>query len=366
MIDRDAIGAFVRSARSSTSLRREPGPSPDAVRVVMAQVFAYRAQVQYLARRLAYGGHAEAAGGGLQDSAPRAALYGLHARMEGVGPDDWEHPSLVQIWFRHGADYVIPREALDTFTIGTMPDDPAQQRALNDLGDMTREVVANGPMRVRDVAAALGPRLPDVHAIKLSTISGKVVIRWDASKIELIASDDPTTGVAAARVDLARRFVHHYGPVAPAHLAKWAALPRAAAAAAFDELELVPVDVGGRGRSILRDDVDALTAATPADGVRLLPSGGDPYLSFDHAAAPTTPAVGPNVSQRLVNSMVCRILLDGELVGAWGRVQHNVTLFAWRRLSKRDVQRVEDEAASFSGPLGGKPVRIRWLDEAAR
>src|SRR5262245_53987414 len=103
----DAIGAYLRSARASNSLGAEPKPAADAVRVDMRHVMAHRAAVQHLGERLAYGAHADAADAGLQDSAPRAALYGLHARMRDVGPDDWEHPSLVQIWFRLGADYVI-------------------------------------------------------------------------------------------------------------------------------------------------------------------------------------------------------------------------------------------------------------------
>ena len=41
--------------------------------------------------------------------------------VSGVEPASWEDPSLAQIWFRLGADYVVPREDLGVFTIGTMP-----------------------------------------------------------------------------------------------------------------------------------------------------------------------------------------------------------------------------------------------------
>ena len=360
-MNREAINAFLRSARASSGLGAEPEPDAGAMRVDMTQVMAYRTNVQRLGQRLAHGEHVAAAYGGLQDSAPRAALYGLHARMHDVGPDDWEHASLVQIWFRLGADYVIPRDSLDTFTVGTLPDDPEQIVALNALGEVVREVVANGPMRTRDVVAALGDRLPEHHAIRLAQVSGKIVIRWDARTTEIIASDDPTTDPARARLDLARRFVHWFGPVGPMHLAKWAALPKAVALAAFDELELVAVDLGGRGRFVLASDADALTSASRVEGVRLLPGLGDPYLYLDHGQVPALPEVGPDMSQRLVNSLAGRILLDGELVGAWGRVQANVTLFPWRALSDDDRARVDTEAEKFAGPLGGKQARLRWL-----
>ena len=362
VIDWDAIGAFMRAARDAGA-KIEPPPELGSIPVDAAQAMAYRATVQHLGSRLDGGSHVAAAYGGLQDSAPRAALYGLHARMHDVGPDDWEHPSLVQIWFRLGADYVIPREALDVFTVGSQPTDAVQRAALNALGDAVRDVVAEAPMRTRDVVERLGVRLPSPHLIRMSQVSGKIVIRWDARTTEIIASDDPRVDPDGARVELARRLVHWYGPVGPMHLARWAAVPKAVALETWNVLraELTPVDLEGRGRYILTSDVEALAGARSVEGVRLLPGLGDPYLYFDHGAAPSTPAVGPDVSQRLVNSLACRILLDGEVVGSWGRVQEKVTLFPWRRLTSNDIARISAEASSFRGPLGGKSVKIRWL-----
>ena len=69
----------------------------------------------HLVERPPPGSHKIAAVGGLQDSAPRAALFALHARMEHVGAGSWEDPSLVQIWFRM-ADYVVPRRDVGVFT----------------------------------------------------------------------------------------------------------------------------------------------------------------------------------------------------------------------------------------------------------
>jgi len=358
----DAIGAYLRAARASSSLGAGPPADADALRVDMRQVMAYRAKVQDLGSRLDPGDHTAAAYGGLQDSAPRAALYGLHARMQGVGPDDWEHPSLVQIWFRLGADYVIPRDAADVFTVGTWPSDNEQVAALNALGDMVREVVARVPMRTRDVQAALGSRLPEPFVIRIAQVSGRVRIRWDARTTEIIAADDPAIDVDDARLALARRFIHWYGPVGPAHLAKWATIPKVVVRETWERLvsELVPVDVEGRARWILATDEPVLRAATPPIGARLLPGGLDPYLYVEPPGSPSVPKVGRDISQRLVNSLTGRILLDGEFVGSWGRVQQNVTVHAWRELSDDDVDRITGEVASFSGPLG-KPAKLRWV-----
>lgn len=59
-----------------------------------AAVAGYRLSVTRLGRRLGSGEYEAAAWGGLQDSFPRSGLLSLHARMEGVETDSWEHPSL--------------------------------------------------------------------------------------------------------------------------------------------------------------------------------------------------------------------------------------------------------------------------------
>jgi hypothetical protein len=93
--------------------------------------------------------------------------------------------------------------------------------------------------------------------------------------------------------------------------------------------------------------------------VRLLPMG-DPYLYFDTAGAPRDPELGPDVTQRLINSLAGRVLLDGELVGSWGRVQAAVTIFPWVDLSEKDRDRIAAEAMTFEAPMG-RQVRLRWL-----
>ena len=79
------------------------------MRVTAEQLLRYRARVSHLDRKLARRSIAKAAWGGLQDSVPRGGVMSLHARVEGYEPEAWEDPSLVQIWFRGGADYIVPR-----------------------------------------------------------------------------------------------------------------------------------------------------------------------------------------------------------------------------------------------------------------
>jgi hypothetical protein len=248
----------------------------------------------------------------------------------------------------------VPREDLGVFPIGTMPRDPDQAEALSELGDTVLRVLNGESKRTRDIESAL----PHRHLVRAACVSGKITIRWDARTTEVVAVDLPDTEPEAARRELARRFVHWFGPVSVAHFARWAAIPRSEAVGTWDAIapELVPVDFEGRARWILASDEAVLRGAKPAKSVRLLPMG-DPYLYLDHEAVPRLPEVGPDVSQRLVNSLGGRILVDGELVGAWGRVQNKLTLFPWAPV---DRDRIEAEAHTLRAPMG-KKIRLRWL-----
>src|SRR4051794_6180691 len=99
--------------------------SDKRLRVSVAQALRYRAAVTHLDRKLSgREALAEAAWGGLQDTIPRAGLMALHARVDATDPDAWEDPSLAQIWFRGGADYIVPRADIGVFTLGCYPRDP--------------------------------------------------------------------------------------------------------------------------------------------------------------------------------------------------------------------------------------------------
>jgi hypothetical protein len=77
------------------------------LRVSRSQAVAYRLAANHLSRRLPACSYAEAAYAGLQDTAPRDALLGLHARVAGCEPSAWEHPRLIQTYSPRRAVYVL-------------------------------------------------------------------------------------------------------------------------------------------------------------------------------------------------------------------------------------------------------------------
>jgi Winged helix DNA-binding domain len=377
---------YAVAVRAASRVGREPAPDADAVTVDPDRARWWRLAVTHAADRLAAGGAslAEAAWGGLQDSAPRAGLLALHARADGVAPDAWEAPELAQVWLRQ-ADHLVPREDAGVFTVGARPRDPTWAGAVDSLADAALAALpapgAAGRRDTRAVANAL-PELPAPVLLRAVGVSGRVLIRWDTRTTELVPVELPGCDPAEARRELARRFLHRLGPAGAAHFARWAGVPRADAAATWDELdaagELAPVAmaVPGRstgrgaaggadrapaGRHVLAADLDGVLAAGPPSGVRLLPAG-DPVLTVPVPAPPEPPvrAPGGDVTSRVVNGLTGRIVVDGDVVGAWGRAARDVTLDAWPGLGPADRPAVEEEAHGLAGPLGGD-VRLRWL-----
>ena len=138
------------------------------------QILAFRRGVGALDQRLppGRGSLRQAAWAGLQDSMPRAALLSLHARVKGVGPSAWEHPSLVQIWGPRFSAYVVPARDVAPFTLGRMPDDPEDRRKFEDLARRLHAFLRGRRVRFGDVHRPLA--LPHPNYVRYATITGRV------------------------------------------------------------------------------------------------------------------------------------------------------------------------------------------------
>jgi hypothetical protein len=325
------------------------------------QVLRYRARVTHLSEKLPAGSFARAAWGGLQDSVPRAGAISLHARVEGTKPDSWEHRSICQIWFRGGADYIVPRKDAGIFTLGSFPRDLERAAELERLADDIHRVTEGRTLPVREVQALLKHAQP--IALRYSALTGRVHIRWDASNIWLIPVARPDIDVENARRELARRFLHWLGPATKQSLARWTGVTPRDSAETWKAIEdeLVPVEVQGDRRFMLAADIDALEHAQPIRGIRLLPLD-DPLTKTDkellvpdaRRRARVLPASGE--SPGYIPGVV---LVDGEIVGGWQRQQRKVTIHPFAKPSARVREAIEREALAF--PIAGSSApRVSW------
>ena len=183
-----------------------------------------------------------------------------------------------------------------------------------------------GRMTDREVAGALGIG----NAIRYAATTGTVAIRWEGARAPAVwtvaASDiDP----ADACRELARRYLHIFGPTTAQRFARWAGISRRAGAAAFAALEGSLVAVGSPlgDEWLLADDEPTMRAGEANDApARLLPSG-DAYFLLDRAEREL---LVPAAEQRgqLWTSRVWpgALLVDGEIRGTWRRANEIVRI----------------------------------------
>jgi hypothetical protein len=324
-----------------------------------ASVRWHRLRANHLAARLPAGSFTSAAFAGLQDSAPRAALVALHARVERVAAGDWAAPSLVQTWAPRGAVFVVPRDDLAVFAVGIVPRDPELRRLVHELAaragrSVTEERVRGGEASVvGPVPSALAAHFRKGPVPRLAFAVGGVELRWDARTTSLLPGPPLDADEEEARRELARRFLRSLGPATPELFAAWAGVAEGDARETFRAIagELVAVEWEGGVGWLLAADADALAAAEPLEGTRLVPFGGDPVLQPGYEGWPRREGLPPWACSGLA-------VVDGEAVAAWGRRGQRVTLMALGALSARQCDEVEREASSL--PVTAARVEVMW------
>ena len=75
------------------------------------------------------------------------------------------------------------------------------------------------------------------NALRYAATTGRVLIRWDGARRPTIWTvPPPAVDPREARLELARRYLHVFGPGTAAGFAQWAGIGPRTAAAAIDQL----------------------------------------------------------------------------------------------------------------------------------
>ena len=325
-----------------------------------AEILAFRRRTGGLQERLPAGDASleRAASAGLTDSTPRAALLGLHARVEGVDPAAWDRPPLTQVWGLRNSVYVIAQRDWALFTLARLSD--ANRARAEGWADRLREFLGDGRMTDAEIGKALGV---NPASFKYAAPTGTVAIRWDGARApDLWLVDAPDVDPPTARAELARRFLHTCGPSTAEGFADWAGIKPPVAETTFAGLDLLPVRTPLGDEWLLPEDEPDLRIATEDAPARLLPSGDNYFLLTGDRRA----LLIPDAEHRdlLWTSRVWpgALLVDGEIRGTWRRSQHRVTIAPWTRLSAAARQAAEAEAQSFPLPGVERAVEIDWLE----
>ena len=337
-----------------------------ALRLDRATILAYRRRVGALDERLPRNAASmrRAAWAGLQDSVPRAAVLALHARVRDVRPDDWEHPSLVQLWGPRYSVFVVAARDLAPFSLGTLPDDDKGRTRAYRLADALEAALDGGERTYSAVGHELGD---NPNMLRYAGATGRVLIRWDGARQPTVrVVPAPNADPRDARLELARRWLHVAGPSTPKAFAWWAGISPRGGRLAFEALssELAPVD-GPLGEGwILAEDADAFRAParTTGDSARLL-SSGDPYLMAGDRELLVEDADRRRELWPPGTVWPGGLLVAGELVGTWRRSRSRATIRTWRRLGASERRAVEAEAASLPLPAADTPVGVTWAED---
>jgi hypothetical protein len=335
------------------------------LRLERTQILAYRRRVQALDERLPRSATSvrHAAWAGLQDSMPRAALLSIHARVASTGPDALGDPALVQLWGPRFSAYAVAARDVAPFTLGRLPEDAGRRRRAEDLAARLHAFLDGREVNYGEAGRGLG-----VHPnmLRYAAPTGTVLIRWDGARqptVRMVPA--PDVDPREARLELARRHLHVFGPTTADAFAEWAGIVPAAGHAAFEALGTVLTRVRTPigDAWILADDEPAFRAPAGATApARLLPSG-DTYFLLQGADRELlvpeddcrrllwTPRVWPGA-----------VLVAGEIVGTWRRANAVVTVGPWRRLSPIQRASIEAEAASLPLPGLKGAIQVRWAD----
>jgi hypothetical protein len=327
------------------------------------QILAFRRRVGALDERLPPGPESlrRAAWAGLQDSMPRAALLSIHARAAGTEPTTWEDPSLVQLWGPRFSTYVVARQDVAVFTLGRMPEDGNGRRVAEDVAAQLHGVLGGARMLDREAAARLGW---NPNRFRYAAATGTVLIRWDGARAPVIWSvAAPDIDPTAASLELARRYLHSFGPTTSLSFTDWAGIATRRGPAIFETLgaSLLPVRTPlGEAWALRSDEAELRAKPGKASGVRLLPSG-DTYFLLQGAERELL-VPDANLRSLLWTSRVWpgAVLVDGVIVGTWRRANANLSIEPWRPLSNKEREAVEIEASSLPLPGIASTIRVRW------
>jgi len=334
--------------------RKNPG-----LELSRSQILGFRQRVGSLDERLPAGAKSlrRAAWAGLQDSSPRAALLSIHARVEGATSSSWEHPSLVQLWGPRYSDYVVAARDIPVFSLGRLPEDARRRARAQDTATRLHAVLDGRRMPFGQAGQEMS--VPH-NSLRYAAATGTVLLRWDGSRQPVIwTAPAPDMDPWQARLELARRYLHVFGPGTAAAFARWAGIAGGEASAAFKGLggALTTVRTPVGDAWILAEDEIALQSKPGAvAAARLLPSGDAYYLLWGADREILVPEAKRRAELWTTRVWPGAVLVGGEIVGVWRRSAGEVSIEVWRRLSSAEWAAVEGEALLL--PLVG-PISVR-------
>jgi Winged helix DNA-binding domain len=315
------------------------------VQLTREDALAFRVARHRLAERLGPEQVEDAAPVGLQDTPPGTAALSLAARVDAPPEALGE---LVLVPSVRGAPMAVAERDLAVFTAGLDPPDEEAARAvvgnawkslegvpameaLDRVSAAVHDSLRGGPLPRDDLHQALRERLPaellwwcrgcqsrHVHPSlwRATGIRGVLAIVGREGRSAVFGLPPKAPAVRDPGAELARRFLHAYGPARPRLLADWAGLAAAHAGALWERAgPLAQVDLDGTRAWVLAGDETAIESPAKARGVRLLPNRDPLNAARDRELLVEDPEVRKRIWTALGGPGT--VLVDGEVAALW-------------------------------------------------
>jgi hypothetical protein len=233
---------------------------------------------------------------------------------------------------------------------------------VEEIARALREVLEPGPLRARDVTAAMTERGFPTQAVGWASLYVDIVRippsgTWERRANDLyelaerwLPPDSTPTGlpeeIDGARL-LVQRYLGAFGPARPADLAGWAGISLQLVKRALDGMELRRFRDEQR-----RELIDLPGAPLPTDGiavpVRFLPVWDPTLLVHCRRALILPEEYRPRVFNTRTPHSVNTFLVDGQVAGTWRHEEGRIVTNSFETLAPRAQREVDDEAERLS------------------
>jgi hypothetical protein len=287
--------------------------------------------------------------GGIQAQVMSAAELSLWTRRRSTGQDDvknalWLQRALVKTTSMRRTLHLLPARDFQVY-IAAMRDWSMSQTSnlLRRIGASAKhadamvavvmDALADGPKTQQDLLARAKVNAPKGmrvwlrytwSAMRPAIVEGLIVYGPSRGaettfvRVDQWLPKQTPVDAGTARAELARRFMHAFGPATHRDFTKWSGLPTGVTKAAFETLgdALTPVRVEGEASFVLKEDLPELSAVRLDRSPKLLPS----FDTFLLAHQTKHHLVDPRFYKRVYRNqgwLSPVVLVGGRIVAVW-------------------------------------------------
>lgn len=317
--------------------------------------------------------------GGEHPLSQRTSRVGATPLADAITPEG----PLVTIWSLRGAPHAHRASQLDILRDALAPqisDDGGQEfvDAVAEVAEALHQVVtgptpkgdASGAMAgrvssslVRECKSCGSPHVPD-GIFRAAGRKAQLVIGPSQQGATVLHPRPQVTqdSVANPRLALLQAWFRVNGPTTTTLYRDWLEAGTPGVTEVWNRLrdDLVPVKVDTKRYWLPASLVDTVRAASPAEGVALVPPG-DPWLrQVDRTQLIPDSAHRGKVYRAL--SAPGALLVDGEVAGTWRyrRAEHRVTIESFTSLTPSHRAAVEDCAAALATSTADETPSVIW------